>query len=65
MKWKLRANSISKMVIMFIDGQVCSLIDNILLEIKLANHLKGGMNGLAHVHKSKYFFSDFLLILSV
>ena len=41
---------------MFIDGQVCSLIDNILLEIKLANQLKGGIHGLAHVHKSNTFF---------
>ena len=38
---------------MFIDGV---FLGNILLEIKLANHLKGGIHDSAHVHKSKYFF---------
>ena len=40
---------------MFVDGM---FLGNILLEIKLANHLKGWIYGSAHVHKSKYFFSD-------
>ena len=40
---------------MFIDGM---FLGNILLEIKLANHLKGWIYGSAHVHKPKYFFSD-------
>ena len=39
-------------------------LGNVLLEIKLANHLKGGIHGSVHVHK-KILFSDFLLILSV
>ena len=46
------------MVIMFNDGM---FLGNVLLEIKLANHLKGWIHGSVHVHKSKYFFSDFLL----
>ena len=50
------------MVITFIDGM---FLGNVLLEIKRANHLRGGIHGSVHVHKSKYFFSDFLLILSV
>ena len=50
------------MVIMFIDGM---FLGNILLEIKLANRVKKGIHGSAHVHKSKYLFSDFLLMLSV
>ena len=59
LKWKLvRVNNISRMVKVFIDGM---FLGNILLEIKLANHLKGWFHGSAHVHKSKYFFSDFLL----
>ena len=37
LKWKLRANNISRMVIMRIDGM---FLGNILLEIKLANHLR-------------------------
>ena len=41
------------MVITFIDGM---FLDNILLENKLANHLKGGIHGSVHVHKKKYFF---------
>ena len=49
------------MVITFIDGMFS---DNILLEIKIASHLKGGIHGSVHVHK-KILFSDFLLILSV
>ena len=53
LKWKLRANNISWMVIMIFDG---ILLGDILLEIKLANHLKGGIHGSVHVHKSKYFF---------
>ena len=47
------ANNISRMVITFIDGM---FLGNVLLEIKLANHLKGGIHGSVHVHKKKYFF---------
>ena len=43
---------------MFIDDMFSG---DILLEIKLANHLKGGIHGSAHVHKSKNFFSDFFI----
>ena len=51
------------MVIMFIDGM---FLGNVLLEIKLANHLKGWIHGSVHVHKSKYFFFGFFIkILSV
>ena len=41
LKWKLRANKISRMIIMFIDGMF--LGRNILLEIKLANYLNDGI----------------------
>ena len=51
------------MVIMFIDGM---FLGNVLLEIKLANNLKGWIHGSVHVHKSKYFFFGFFIkILSV
>ena len=42
------ANNISRMVITFIDGM---FLGNVLLEIKLANHLKGGIHGSVPVQK--------------
>ena len=36
-------------------------LGNALLEIKLANHLKGWIHGSAHVLNQNTFFSDFLL----
>ena len=53
LKWKMCTNNISRMVITFIDGM---FLGNVLLEINLANHLKGGIHGSVHVHKKKYFF---------
>ena len=47
------ANNISRMVITFIDGM---FLGKILLEIKLANHLKGGIHGSVHAHKKNNFF---------
>ena len=43
---------------MFIDGM---FLGNILLEIKLADHLKGEIHGSAHMQKSKYLFFGFLI----
>ena len=37
----------------------------VLLQLKQRTKLKGGIHGSTYVHESKYFFSDFLLILSV
>ena len=42
------------MVITFIDGM---FLGNILLEIKLANHLNGGIHGSVHVHKNFFRIS--------
>ena len=47
---------------MFIDGM---FLGNILLVSKLADRLKGELRSSVHVQKSKYLFSDFLLILLV
>ena len=46
---------------MSFDGM---FLGDILLEIKLTNHLKGGIHGSARA-LIKILFSDFILILSV